>query len=81
MEAPNKVKIKVVSERGHDTKVLSVEDAVQEVEQQTEQNGKWLYIDGSLFCKGVATEEGKQELRTALREASDITMTNALLGG
>ena len=79
--AKDKVSIKIVSERGHDTKVLTVDEAVVEIGVQTEQHGKWLYVDGNLFCKDVATDEGKQKLKEALTQASDITMTNALLGG
>ena len=66
---------------GHQTKTLPVQEAVAEVENQTQEQGKWLYIDGKYTAVNTATDESKLALEASLREARDVTLAGTLLGG
>ena len=69
-----KVRLKIVSEKGHDEKLLLVNEALAEIKSQTHENGKWVYIDGQPINTEIITEED-------IKNANDITLTNALAGG
>ena len=81
MTEEKKVTIKIVSEKGHDTKVLPVCEAVQEINTQVIENKKWLFVDGNYVSTDITTSEGKQRLTETLSNAKDIVLTNALIGG
>jgi len=68
------VKIKIVSERGHEELVLPSVEAVEEIRKQSQENGKWVYIDGEYKSADVLTERD-------LEEARSIILTNSLEGG
>jgi len=70
----NKVKLQIVSERGHDTLMLAPTEALKRIETETQQQGKWCYIDGK-FCR--AGEITAQDIS----QANSITLTTALVGG
>lgn len=68
------VKLHIVSERGHDTLELSPLDAIQRIEQETTQKGKWCYIDGKYVKSGTISLE-------QVSTANNITLVNSLIGG
>lgn len=68
------IKLNIVSVRGHDTLVLKCNEALERIKQETEQNGKWCYIDGKFMRSGDITEND-------IAEATNITLVNALQGG
>lgn len=77
-----KVEIKIVSIRGHDTLVLAMDEAIDEIFRQTNYHSKWLMVDGSYVEVNSVTEDSRSRLRQTLREArTDVTLTDALLGG
>jgi len=69
-----KVKLNIVSVRGHDELVLEYGEALSRISQETTQNGKWCYIDGKFSRAGDITEQN-------IREATNITLVNQLTGG
>ena len=69
------------AEKGHETVCLPMSKAVSRIEQETEQNGKWLYCDGRYTQTDIATDEGRTRLMSALAQASDITLAGMLQGG
>lgn len=68
------VKIKIVSERGHEELVLPSVEAIEEIRKQSHENAKWVYIDGKYKSADVLTERD-------LEEAQSIILTNSLEGG
>jgi hypothetical protein len=74
MENEKQVKIEIVSERGHDTLLLSPQQALTRIEQETTSKGKWCYIDGK-YCKSDTITE------SAITTAQNITLVSALQGG
>ena len=69
-----KVTLKIVNELGHSTLQLEPKQALQRIGQETEQNGRWCYVDGAFKSFDTLTQND-------LMEATDITIVNALLGG
>ncbi len=69
-----KVTLKIVNEAGHSTLLLEPKQALQRVGQETEQNGRWCYVDGIFRSFDTLTESD-------LMKATEITIVNALLGG
>ena len=74
MDANGNVKLKIVSPRGHDELLLSASEAVQRIEQETEGNGKWLYVDGEYTSVDAITERD-------LEKAQSVILTDRLAGG
>lgn len=74
MKKTKKVKIQVVSERGHDTFMLETKQALNKIREETQQFGKWCYIDGKFHKADKITEKD-------IKEANTITLVNALQGG
>ena len=68
------VKIKIVSDMGHTTLDLSPSEALSEIRTQTQENGKWCYIDGQIKSFDVLSE-------TDLSKAENIVLVNQLRGG
>jgi|TARA_R100000750_G_scaffold47_1_gene99 hypothetical protein len=68
------ITIKCVSSRGHDTFVLNPSLALEKVREETQENGKWAYVDGNFKSFDNLTQAD-------LKEAQEIVLVNALLGG
>jgi len=68
------IKVKIVSERGHDTLLLQENEALERIQNETTSKGKWCYIDGSF----VKSENISSEM---LQNATDITLVTQLAGG
>lgn len=66
---------------GHEVKTYGLSVAVQEVLDQTQNQGKWLYVDGMLVATGKTDEKGRKALSEVLAGASDITLVQKLVGG
>jgi len=82
MKKANFVTLKIESSvYGHQTKTLPMMEAVCEVEKQTHEQGKWLYIDGRYTAVDTANDESRKALTETLRSARDITLASTLLGG
>ena len=73
-ELEAKVLVKSVSSKGHDERVGTPQESLNLIKEQTENHGKWAYVDGRQVNPGVLTIED-------LLEAQNITLTNALVGG
>lgn len=73
-ELDTKILVKIVSSKGHDERVGSPQESLSLIREQTENHGKWAYIDGRQVNPGMLKLED-------LLEAQDITLTNALVGG
>ena len=69
-----KVKLKIVSERGHDTLLLEPQEALSRIQTETQQKGKWCYING-VFAK---LENMSMD---SLIMADSIVLVNSLQGG
>ena len=68
------VKIKIVSDMGHTTLDLTPSEALSEIKTQTQENGKWCYIDGQIKSFDVLRLED-------LEIAENIILVNQLKGG
>lgn len=68
------VKVKVVSQNGHETLLLSPKQALETIRTETKEKGKWTYVDGNYRSYDSLTEAD-------IEKASDITIVSALLGG
>lgn len=68
------VKINIVSERGHDTLMLESQQALERIQHETQNCGKWCYIDGKFVKSETLTAE-------QLQMGENITLVNALAGG
>jgi len=73
MKKESKVKLKIVSPRGHDEIEVSPAEAVQVIEQEVS-GGKWLYVDGQYQSHDKITEAD-------LERAQSIILTDRLAGG
>lgn len=69
-----KVKVRVVSSRGHDEWVDIPELALSRIQSEVNTSKKWLYIDGVQQNANTLTVD-------KLLSAEYIIMTNALVGG
>jgi len=69
-----KVTLKVVNETGHTTLQLSPQEALNRVKTETQENGKWCYVDGNFKSFDTLTE-------TDLASANEVVLVSALLGG
>ena len=77
-----KVTLKIESSlHGHQTKELTVGEAVSEVADQCGNQGKWLYCDGEFIATGKMDGEAKGRLAETLSNARDITLAGTLVGG
>jgi len=68
------IKFDVVSTSGHDEYSLVPQEALNQIRQLTEKEGKWLYIDGEYVNSSEITLK-------KLRDAESITLTNMIAGG
>jgi len=73
-ELSNTVKVKIVSSRGHDEFESSPTMVLDKIKEETKDNKKWLYLDGAQSNPDSISIDD-------LIEASDVTLTNALVGG
>jgi len=73
-ELHEKVLLKIVSSRGHDEFEASPSMVLDRIKDETETNKKWLYLDGAQANPDVVSIDD-------LIQASDVTLTNALVGG
>lgn len=69
-----KVKIEIVSERGHDTLSLEPRKALDRIETETSEKGKWCYIDGKFTKSDNITQQD-------IEKAENIVLVSALQGG
>jgi hypothetical protein len=77
-----KVTLKIESPlHGHQTKELTVEQAVTEVADQCGKQGKWLYCDGEFVTVNKMDDSAKSRLAETLGSAKDITLAGTLVGG
>ena len=74
MDANGKIKVKVVSPRGHDELLLSSAEAMQTIEKEVEENGKWAYVDGEYRSTDTIS-------RADLERAQSVILTDRLAGG
>ena len=65
------VKVKILNEKGHTDLDLMPREAAELVAQETA-SGKWAFVDG-VFMEAVAF--------SVLRAASEVVITNKLMGG
>jgi len=69
-----KIKVRVVSSRGHDEWEDVPEIALSKIQNETANSKKWLYIDGVQQNPNNLTVE-------KLLDAEYVILTNALVGG
>jgi len=69
-----KISVKIVNETGHTTLELTPNEALDTIRTETQEKGKWAYIDGNFTSYDNLTEQ-------EIAKANDITIVNALLGG
>lgn len=69
-----KVTIKIVSERGDDQILLAPADALNRVQTEVKNNGRWLYLDGVFTSVDNVTSED-------LATANEIVLGDTLKGG
>ena len=82
MEEEKKISMKIESNvLGHETVCVPMSQAINRIETETSENGKWLYCDGRYTATDTATSEGKARLMETLDKASDVTLAGTLLGG
>jgi len=73
-ELNRRIKVRVVSSRGHEEWEEVPEIALSRIQHEVEQSKKWLYIDGvQQNAKGLSIDD--------LLDAEYIILTNALVGG
>ena len=65
------VKVKILNEKGHTDLDLGPREAAELVAQETA-SGKWAFVDG-VFMEAVSL--------SVLRAASEVVVTNKLMGG
>jgi hypothetical protein len=68
------VTIKTVNETGHSTQTMPVANALDYIQEQTQEHGKWCYVDGAYVKHDKLTAND-------IASAKDIVLTNALAGG
>jgi len=73
-ELTSEVTVKVVSSRGHDEWTEAPFTALNRIQDECANQGKWAYLDGSQINPGSLTIDD-------LLDADDVTLTNALVGG
>ena len=73
-ELNSKVKVKIVSSRGHDEFEAGPAAVLDRIKEEAKDNKKWLYLDGAQANPDSVSIDD-------LIEASDVTLTNALVGG
>lgn len=73
-ELTTKIKVKIVSSRGHDEWTEAPFAALRRIQDECTNQSKWAYLDGSqINPKNLTIDD--------LLEADDVTLTNALVGG
>lgn len=68
------ITLKIVSERGHDTLQLSPVCALERIKVETQERGKWCYVDGNFVS---VDNIGLSDIQNA----ENIVLVNSLLGG
>jgi len=74
MKKTKKIRVKIVSERGHDTLILSPTEAFERAKTEVENKGKWCYVDGAYIPSETLSVND-------LVNAEEIVLTSALEGG
>jgi len=69
-----KIKVRIVSSRGHDEWEEIPTLALERIKEETNNNKKWLYIDGVMQNPSTLTVE-------KLITSEYVILTNALVGG
>lgn len=68
------VTLKIVDSTGHSTLKLLPVEALDRVRTETQENGKWCYIDGTFKSVDTLSEAD-------FMSANEVVLTNALIGG
>lgn len=74
-KASKQIEIKIISNKGHESKLLGIDEAIEYLKKAYTSNGKWPYIDG------VPVLNPEEFTASLLENAEDITLTNQLAGG
>lgn len=69
------VEIKIINHKGHESKTMTIEAAIEYLKKACDSQGKWAFIDG------VPALDTKTFNAAMLENAEDITLTNQLAGG
>ncbi len=74
MKKEKEIVVKVVSQHGHDTFNLNPQLAFDRVKTETQEHGKWAYVDGDFKSADTLT-------LSDIEKAEEIVLTSALVGG